>query len=214
MAEHHRPELLLRYPAGARMAHWLVAVAFAFATASGFAFFHPSLFFLSNLLGGGPWSALLHPFVGLAMAVALYVLARPLIRDNRLEPSDQQWLRGFRHVLRNEEDKLPEVGRYNAGQKLMFYAQTVSVAVLLVTGIVIWRLYFSGFFPVGLIRLSVLLHALAAFVLACAVITHVAAGLWVKGSVGAMTRGTVTHGWAWKHHRAWFRQMIRPTGGR
>jgi formate dehydrogenase subunit gamma len=24
-----------------------------------------------------------------------------------------------------------------------------------------------------------------------------------------MTRGTVTPGWAWKHHRAWFREVMR-----
>jgi len=24
-----------------------------------------------------------------------------------------------------------------------------------------------------------------------------------------MTRGRVSPGWAWKHHRAWFRQVIR-----
>jgi formate dehydrogenase subunit gamma len=29
----------------------------------------------------------------------------------------------------------------------------------------------------------------------------------VKGSIHAMLRGTVTPGWAWKHHRAWFRQI-------
>jgi formate dehydrogenase subunit gamma len=28
-----------------------------------------------------------------------------------------------------------------------------------------------------------------------------------------MFKGTVTPGWAYKHHRAWFRQMIRPGGG-
>jgi len=36
---------------------------------------------------------------------------------------------------------------------------------------------------------------------------HVYAAIWIKGTVRAMTRGTVSQGWAWKHHRAWFRQM-------
>jgi formate dehydrogenase subunit gamma len=42
-----------------------------------------------------------------------------------------------------------------------------------------------------------------------AIVVHVYAGFWVKGSVGAMVRGTVTYGWARKHHRRWFEEMAR-----
>jgi formate dehydrogenase subunit gamma len=52
-----------------------------------------------------------------------------------------------------------------------------------------------------------LLHAFFAFALICAIIVHIYAGIWVKGSIRAMTRGGVTAGWAWKHHRAWFREV-------
>ena len=203
-----------RYAATTRINHWIVAISFVLLALSGLSLFHPAFFWLTNLFGGGPWTRILHPFIGVGMVAAFALLAREMWQDNTWQPRDSIWLRKIKDVINNREENLPEVGRYNAGQKLMYIAQTVSVAVLLVTGLVIWRLYFSGFFPVGLIRLSVVLHALAAFVLVCAVITHIAAGLWVKGSVGAMTRGTVTLGWAWKHHRAWFREMIRPTGGR
>ena len=42
-------------------------IAFVGAAASGMALFHPALYWLSNLLGGGRWSVILHPFVGIAM---------------------------------------------------------------------------------------------------------------------------------------------------
>ena len=42
-----------------------------------------------------------------------------------------------------------------------------------------------------------------------AIIVHIYAGIWVKGSIRAMTRGVVTPGWAWKHHRAWFRAVSK-----
>jgi formate dehydrogenase subunit gamma len=48
---------------------------------------------------------------------------------------------------------------------------------------------------------------LAAWVLVCAIIVHIYAALWVKGSMRAMTRGVVTPGWAWKHHRGWLREI-------
>jgi len=46
-------------------------------------------------------------------------------------------------------------------------------------------------------------------VLICAIIVHIYAAIWVKGSVRAMTRGTVSYGWAWKHHRLWFHEATR-----
>jgi len=101
------------------------------------------------------------------------------------------------------------VGRYNAGQKVLFFTLVVAMAFLLLTGIVIWRQWFSGYFPIGLIRLSALLHAFFAFVIILAIIVHVYAGIWVKGTMGAMTRGYVTYGWVRKHHPRWFEQLMR-----
>ena len=70
-------------------------------------------------------------------------------------------------VLNNREENLPEVGRYNAGQKLLFFTMVVCMLLLLLTGIVIWRRVFSSYFPIDMMRLAALVHALAAFVLIC-----------------------------------------------
>ena len=59
------------------------------------------------------------------------------------------------------------------------------------------------------IRLAAVVHAVAAFVLIVGIIVHIYAALWVKGSVGAMVRGTVTYGWARKHHPKWFRESVK-----
>lgn len=208
------PDLLPRHDSRERLLHWLLVLAFLLAAASGLALFHPSLFWLSGVLGGGPWSVTLHPFVGLAMAVVFYLFARPLWSTNRLQPRDKEWLRGMRAIVDGRDEHLPEVGKYNGGQKVLYFVLVACIAVLFVTGFLIWRRYFAGLFPVGAVRLAALLHAFVAFVLVLGIVVHVAAALWVRGSVSAMMRGTVTLGWAYKHHRAWFREMIRPSGGR
>jgi formate dehydrogenase subunit gamma len=203
----HR-DTILRYTAGERTNHWLVAMAFVLAALSGLALFHPALFGLSGLFGGGPWTRILHPFIGLAMVVAFLFFGVKEASHNRMEPRDWAWLRHVGDVVNNREDRLPEVGRYNAGQKLVFYAIVLCLAGLLLTGIVIWRAYFSLYFPIGVIRGASLVHSVCGFVLICTIIVHIYAAIWVKGSVHAMTRGTVTPGWAWKHHRAWFREIM------
>jgi formate dehydrogenase subunit gamma len=214
MNDADRRATLVRYTAGQRTNHWIVAMTFVLAALSGLALFHPALFWLSNLFGGGPWTRILHPFLALAMLFAFLFMASTFWKDNRMQDRDWAWLRQIKDVVNNREERLPEVGRYNAGQKLLFFTIVICLIGLLLSGIVIWRAYFSNYLPVGLIRLSSVVHAVFAWVLVCAILVHIYAGIWVKGSVRAMTRGTVTPGWAWKHHRLWFRQMTHATNSR
>jgi formate dehydrogenase subunit gamma len=204
-----KASVIIRYTAGTRINHWIVAISFVLLALSGLALFHPALFWLTNLFGGGPWTRILHPFIGIVMVAAFCLLAPSLWRDNYLERRDWIWLDKMREVIQNREENLPEVGRYNAGQKLLFFTIVACLIVLLFSGLVIWRAYFSAFFPIGVIRLASDLHALFAFILICSIIVHIYAAIWVKGSIRAMTRGWVSPGWAWKHHRAWFRQITK-----
>lgn len=214
MTDSGRRDSIVRYSANERTNHWIVAIAFVLAALSGLALFHPALFWLAHLFGGGPWARILHPFISLAMVLAFLFLAVAVWKDNRMQDRDWKWLRQARDVVNNREERLPEVGRYNAGQKLLFFVIVISMIGLLLSGIVIWRAYFSLYFSIGVIRFASLLHALCALVLVCAIILHVYAAIWVKGSMQAMTRGTVTAGWAWKHHRAWFRETTHAANSR
>ena len=200
---------IVRYTAATRINHWIVAISFVLLALSGLGLFHPALFWLTNLFGGGPWTRILHPFLGCVMVAAFVLLAAQMWRDNFLQPRDWIWLRKIKDVVNNREENLPEVGRYNAGQKLLFFTMVGCLIVLLLSGVVIWRVYFSALFSVTVIRLASLLHAFCALVLICAIIVHIYAAIWVKGSIRAMTRGWVTAGWAWKHHRAWFREVTK-----
>jgi len=202
-----KPNEIVRYTAGTRINHWIVAISFVLLALSGLALFHPALFWLTNLFGGGPWTRILHPFIGLAMVCAFALLAAHFWSDNLMRPRDWAWLEQMKDVVENHEERLPEVGRYNAGQKLLYFTIIICLLTLLASGIVMWRAYFSLYFPIEVIRFASLAHAVAAFVLICSIIVHIYAGIWVKGSIRAMTRGTVSYGWAWKHHRAWFREV-------
>lgn len=210
MTDPKHPRLIQRYSASQRINHWIIAITFVMLALSGLALFHPAFYWLTNLFGGGPWTRILHPFVGVVMFVVFVVFAARMFRHNLMSRLDWKWVGQFGDVLNKRHDKLPEVGRYNGGQKLLFFVMILSLLVLLVSGIIMWRDYFAFYFSISIVRLASLLHAVSAFVLICGIIVHVYAGIWVKGSVRAMTRGTVSPGWAWKHHRAWFRSMRKP----
>src|SRR5882724_10474474 len=167
------PNRITRYTAGTRINHWIVAGSFVLLALSGLALFHPALFWLTNLFGGGPWTRILHPFIGCIMAATFYLLCVKFWRDNFMQQHDWIWLQKFKDVVGNREENLPEVGRYNAGQKLLFFTLVVCLIGLLVSGIVIWRVYFSEFFSIGVIRAASLLHAFFAFVLIFSIIVHI-----------------------------------------
>jgi formate dehydrogenase subunit gamma len=206
---HDDPNLIVRYTPNERTNHWITAISFVLLALSGLAMFHPAMFWLSALFGGGQWTRILHPFIGLVMFVSFLILALRFWHHNYLDKNDWQWMRQIDDVLANREERLPEVGRYNAGQKLLFFVMVVCLILLLLSGIVIWRRYFSFYFPIEIVRLCALIHAISAFVLIVGIIVHIYAAIWIKGSVSAMVRGTVTVGWARKHHPRWFRESIK-----
>jgi formate dehydrogenase subunit gamma len=203
-------QYIQRYGASDRANHWVVAILFVILSLTGLAFFHPSYFFLTNVLGGPVWARILHPFLGIVMAISFVFLARRVWRENFIKPVDLQWLKMIDEVINNGDgpDKLP-IGKYNAGQKLMFWTMVGSVIALVLSGIVIWRSYFAEFFPIPVIRVAMVIHMLAGFTGILALIIHVYAAIWVKGTLRAMTRGSVEANWAKHHHPEWYKEQTR-----
>jgi thiosulfate reductase cytochrome b subunit len=119
--------------ANQRTNHWLVAILFFMAGLSGLALFHPALFWLTHLFGGGPWTRILHPFMGVLMFVLFLGLVLRFWRANFFIANDG-WLRRIDRVMVNEEEGVPPVGKYNAGQKLLFWTLLLCMLGLLFTG--------------------------------------------------------------------------------
>ena len=198
---------LIRYTAATRVNHWITGACFVLLMLSGLAMFHPMLFFLSALFGGGQWTRAIHPWIGIVLLVSYAGLVIQLWRDNLWDRDDLAWMLAFNRVLVNEEEDVPEVARYNAGQKFVFWAMALLIPVLFFTGIVIWEVYFSTYTTIEQQRIALLIHSLAAIAAIIVWIIHVYAAIWVQGSVRAMTQGYVTPGWAWRHHRKWLRRL-------
>ena len=200
---------LQRYSAGQRSNHWAVVTCVVLAGVSGFALFHPALFWLTNLLGGPQWTRILHPYLGIAMFILFLGMFFMFAGANVWRKEDSAWL-GSASKLISEGNaaKMPAVGKYNGGQKLVFWLFTLCLIVLLVTGLLFWQAWFAASVPIPLQRIAVLLHAIAAFVLVLGVIVHAYAAIWVKGTLGAMVRGTVSAAWAKHHHPLWYRDQV------
>jgi len=203
-------DAIQRYDYVDRASHWLLAISFFLAGLSGLAFFHPSMFWLTNVFGGGPWTRILHPFLGLAMATFFIALALRVWHHNVMTRSDREWLAHAHEVMAGNEDRAPPAGRYNAGQKVLFWLLSLCMLGLVVTGFCFWRPLADGL-PVTLIRLATLVHALCATGLILLVIGHIYMSFWTKGSIRAMTQGWVTRSWARFNHPAWHDEVTKKT---
>lgn len=209
------PVHVRRYSGSARLNHWVMAISFVMLLVSGLSLFHPSLFFLSGFFGGGVTVRWLHPWVGIVFAVSFLGLFVRFLPANLPERTDFSWLARLKYVLAGRDEYLPEVGRYNAGQKMVFWVQAILVPVMLLTGLLLWApglawveqtLSFKA--SIDQKRMAALVHAIAAVGTIVVWIVHVYAAIWVRGTISAMTRGTVTGGWGWRHHRRWLKKEV------
>ena len=198
-----------RYDANERLNHWAVAILFILLAASGLAFFHPSFWFLSALLGGGTWARILHPYLGVLMFVLFFFMVPRYWKDNRIQPYDREWRKRLPDFIENRDERMPAIDKYNIGHKWVFWTAVVTMVLLIISGIIIWRPYFAAAFHINVIRVAAVVHALSAFILILAIIVHIYAGVfWVAGALRAMTRGTVSQAWARHHHPLWYRRIV------
>lgn len=209
-----KPVTVDRYTGGARVNHWITATCLVLLALSGLALFHPSLFFLTGLFGGGQWTRAIHPWIGVVLFFSFTGLFIRFWRANLWKAEDGTWLARLKDVLTGHEERLPEVGKYNAGQKAVFWGMSFLILILIASGFVIWDQYFAAYSTIDQKRIAVLVHAVAAVTIICVWIVHVYAAIWVRGTISAMTRGRVTGGWAWRHHRKWLRELVGGKGRR
>ena len=217
--EAKHPVVVNRYRGFTRANHWLTAICMILLLISGFAFFHPSLYWMTGLFGGGQNARWMHPIIGLVLVVSFIGLFIQMWRLNLPAREDVEWSRKIGDVIQAREENLPELGKYNAGQKMVFWGMTFLILTMILSGIVIgdqyiylWEGYAPFFASIPVRRVAVVIHAMAAVGSILIFIIHVYAAIWTRGTIRAMTRGTVTGGWAFRHHRKWLRELAGRDG--
>jgi formate dehydrogenase subunit gamma len=138
------------------------------------------------------------------MALAFVLMFFRFKSLNKMTPATRNGCRARRDD-RRQRPQHAGTGQVQRRPEAMFWAMAVCMLLLFVSGIFLWRAYFS--LPVDLVRLGAVVHAAIAAIMIAMIFVHVYAALWVRGTVRAMVYGTVTRAWAKQHHRAWYRQV-------
>jgi len=196
---------IVRHRLSTRIVHWTVALFFFVCLLTGLPIWSPIFGWTAHLFGGLVVCRWLHPWSGLAYFAASFALFLQWRRDMVFEPGERGWLGPeLVRYLRYENDD-QDVGKYNGGQKLLFWAVSLAALGLLTTGLALW---FPLLLPPLLRLAAIVLHDLTFVLLALAIVFHIYLGTAAEpGTFGSMTRGAVTKPWARLHHPRWYREV-------
>jgi len=198
---------LPRFDATERIVHWLAAIGFLYAALTGLSLWSHKLYWLAWVFGGGVTVRGMHPWGGVLFALALSLMFRRWATQMTLDADDRVWLRNSHKYAMHQEEGLPEPGRFNAGQKMLFWGQSAFALALLASGMVLW---FPESMPRPLRLAAVLIHPLAAIGAIGGIIVHIYMGTAaVPEAFRGMIQGWVRPGWALSHHPKWYREITK-----
>jgi len=196
---------IVRHRLSTRAIHWTVAALFFVSLFTGLPIWTPIFGWMASLFGGLTVARWLHPWAGVLFFVGSFWMFLHWRKDMRLEDGDKEWLGPKTVAYMKYQTDDSEVGKYNGGQKLFFYAAALGALGLLVTGVLMWN---PLLVPRLLSEAAILLHDLTFILFVVAIVFHIYLGTAAEpGTFRAMIRGTVSRRWARFHHGRWYRQV-------
>jgi len=165
-----------------------------------------SLNFIGTLVGGMGNLKLVHNFGGIFFTASLVCTILMWWKEAGVFsfPEDAEWIKAAGGYLWHVEN-VPEVGKYNPGQKMFFLTVALFGAGMVVSGFIMW---FPLGFSVKLVRLMYVLHALGFVVIFAFFFVHLyLVTIGAPGSAPAMFTGWVTKAWVKKQHPKWLKEM-------
>ena len=185
-----RLEKIMHYTFRERLVHLVVAASFTYLLLTGLAFWTPALYWIATVLGGGFLVRALHPWVGIVFAAAVAFMFFSWSQVMRITDADRHWRRSMWQYIRNEDDRMPAVDRFNYGQKMLFWVMVSGALLLLVSGLVLWAPHLVPGSLAIVRQLAILVHATAALITMGAFIVHIYMGvLVVPGGLTAIVHG-------------------------
>jgi formate dehydrogenase subunit gamma len=201
---------ILRFTSFERFAHWLNATAFVILALTGLNITFGK-FVLMPLIGPDNFSVVaqlakyVHNFTSFAFVIGLVLIISMWIRDNVPSRVDIEWLKEGGGFLKS---KHPPAGRFNAGEKMVFWLALAGGIAVIVSGyLLMFPFYVTNIFGM---QIAQGIHALIALLFIALILAHIYIGtVGMEGAFEAMGQGTVDLNWAKEHHNLWLEQATR-----
>ena len=200
---------LVRFNGFERFSHWLTAVSFVLLALTGLNITFGKLVLLP-VLTPETFSALaqyckyVHNFVSFAFVVGLVLIVSLWLKDNIPGKVDMDWIRQGGGFIKS---KHAPAGRFNAGEKAVFWGALVFGIAVIATGLILmFPFYWTN---IAGMQLAQILHAVVAVCFIAMIFGHIYIGtLGMEGAFEAMGTGKVDVNWAKEHHDLWAAEEI------
>jgi formate dehydrogenase subunit gamma len=198
-------DTVVRFRYATRVIHWSVTLTFLVCLFTGLPIWTPIFGWMASLFGGLHVCRWLHPWTGVLFSALALLQFLHWASDMRMTEPDKRFikLRNFRAYMRWETHD-EDVGKFNGGQKLLFWMSSLAALGLLLTGIVLW---WPSYFGSALREASWLLHDITFILFVLLIIGHIYLSIAEPGTFSGMVKGTVTKAWARLHHPRWYRDV-------
>lgn len=221
--EGHSGRTITRFNLLERANHWMVATSFIILGLSGL-----NLTFGRHVLLPviGPyafatlsgWGKVAHNFLAFPFTLGILLMLLLWVRDNIPNRRDIEWFRMGGGLIGRGH---PKAGRFNAGQKVVFWITVLGGSLVAVSGYFL-IFPFWGSTTVNDMQLAHIVHSILSVLMIAAMIAHIYIGsIGMEGAFDAMGSGQVDLNWAREHHSLWVeeemakaRQAVLPPGTR
>jgi formate dehydrogenase subunit gamma len=200
-----------RFNAVERLIHWATAVSFLTLALTGLVITF-GRYLLIPVIGHDAFTALaeaskyLHNFSSVPFVLGILLMLVFWIKDNIPGRDDLDWIRHGGGVLSKSSSYHPEPGRFNAGQKGIFWIVVLGGLAMALTGyLMMVPFYFTGISGMQIVHV---IHSLMSAVMIAVILGHIYIGtVGMEGAFNAMGRGEVDENWAIEHHKGWYEKQ-------
>jgi len=198
-----------RFSGFERFAHWLTATSFVLLALTGLNVTFGKIL-LRPVLGPEAFTTLsegakyVHNFISFPFVVGLILIAAIWMRDNVPHKVDIDWLKQGGGFIKGRH---PKAGRFNAGEKLVFWLALAAGAAVAISGyLLIFPFYGTNILDM---QIAQVVHSIIAMLFIALIIGHIYIGtLGTEGAFEAMGTGSVDFNWAKEHHALWLQDEI------
>ncbi|MDN3566122.1 formate dehydrogenase subunit gamma [Paeniroseomonas aquatica] len=200
---------LVRFGLLERVNHWMVASCFIILGLSGLNLTF-GRWLLLPLIGPEAFTAvsqagkIAHNFLAFPFTAGLVVMLLVWLRDNIPNKLDLAWIKAGGGFVGHGH---PKAGRFNAGQKMVFWVTVLGGGVVAASGYVL-------IFPFAVTDIAGqqwahMVHGVLSALMVAAMLAHIYIGtLGMEGAFDAMGTGRVDYNWAKEHHALWVEQEL------
>ncbi len=192
-----------------RFSHWLTALSFVLLGLTGLNITFGKLVLLP-VIGPEAFSAFaqsakyVHNFVSFSFVVGLVLIVALWIKDNIPRKVDIDWVKQGGGFIKS---KHAPAGRFNAGEKLVFWFALGAGAAVIVSGyFLLFPFYLTN---IAGMQVAQVVHAVVAVLFVAVILAHIYIGtLGMEGAFEAMGTGEVDLNWAKEHHDLWLEDQL------